>query len=190
MTVPPLPPPEKALKRVLVVSAIDGWSVIGIASLGILLTLLLGDLSGLFVGLLILAAGIMELRARRQLRRRDPAGMPKLVRAQLFLLAVILVYCASRLGSYDRESMIGNLTPDMKAMLVESGVDIAEIAPLVQTVFYAAYGLLAVLTLVFQGGLMLYYRSKIPLVTAALTVPPIVPSAPPPAVPPGNYSVF
>src|SRR5258708_16432877 len=99
MTAPQPTPAQKALKRVLLVSAIDGWSVIVIAALGTLLTLLLGDLSGVGVGLLVLIAGLQELRARRRLQRRDPAGMKHLVRAQLFLLAVLLVYCAPRRGT-------------------------------------------------------------------------------------------
>ncbi len=175
MTTPVPTPQEKALKRVLLVSAIDGWSVVVIAVLGTLLTLLLGDLAGVGVGLLVLAAGIMELRARRRLKRRDVAGMKQLVRAQLLLLAVVLVYCASRLGSYDQESMLANLTPDMKAMLKESGVEVSEILPLVQMFFFATYGIVALLTLLFQGGLILYYRGKTPLVTEALAAPPPVP---------------
>jgi hypothetical protein len=176
MNAPPPSAPEKALKRVLLIAGIDGWSVIAIAGLGILLTLALGDLSSLLVGVLVLAAGVMELRGRRRLRRRDPAGLQQMVKAQLFLLAVILVYCASRLGSYDQESMLAGLTPDMKAMLKESGVEVADIIPLVRTAFLATYGLLAVLTAVFQGGLILFYRSKAALVTAALTRPPEPPS--------------
>lgn len=175
MTVAEPTPPQKALKRVLAVSAFDGWSVIAIAGLGTLLSLAFGDYSSVLVGLLVLAAGVMELRGRRQLRRRDPDGMRLLVRAQLFLLSVILVYCASRLGSYDQESMLGNLTPDMKALLKESGVDVADIVPLVQMVFFVTYGLVALLSLLFQGGLILFYRRKAPLVTAALTAPPVVP---------------
>src|SRR3954467_4700730 len=129
MTNPAPTPSEKVLRRVLLISAIDGWSVIVIAALGTLLTLLLGDLSGLVVGALVLIAGIMELRARRRLQRRDVMGMKHLVQAQLLLLSAILVYCASRLGSFDQETMLGNLTPDMKAMLKESGVNVADIAP-------------------------------------------------------------
>jgi hypothetical protein len=176
MPATPSTPAEKALKRVLVVAGIDGWSVIVIAGLGILLTLLLGDFSSLLVGALVLAAGIMELRGRRQLRRRQVAGLQLMVRAQFFLLAVILVYCASRLGSYDQESMLANLTPDMKAALKEAGVQVADIIPLVRMMFAAIYGTLAVLTLVFQGGLILYYRGKTKLVTEALTAPPELPS--------------
>ncbi len=169
---PTATPQEKTLKRVLLVSAIDGWSVIAIAGLGILLTLLLGDLAGLVVGVLVLVAGIIELRGRRRLQRRDASGMALLIRAQLLLLAVILIYCASRLGSYDQESMLANLTPDMQAVLKESGVEVADILPLVQLVYMATYSLVALLTLLFQGGLVLYYRSRTPLVTAALTEPP------------------
>ena len=176
MTDPAPTPAQKVLHRVLLIAAIDGWSVIVIAGLGILLTLLLGDFSSLFVGVLVLAAGVMELRGRRQLRRRDPGGMKLLVRAQLFLLAVILVYCASRLGSYDQESMLANLTPDMKAMLKESGIEMADLAPLVQLAFFLTYGLLALLTLIFQGGLILYYRRKTRLITDALAAPPMPPA--------------
>ena len=168
-------PQEKALKRVLTISRLDGWSIIVIAALGILLALLLGDLSSLLVGVLVLAAGVIELRGRRALQRRDPDGMKLLVRAQLFLLTVILVYCASRLGSYDKDSMLANLTPDMRAMLKESGVEVSDILPLVQMVFYAAYGIVALVTVIYQGGMTLYYRSKIGLVTEALTAPPVPP---------------
>lgn len=165
-------PPEKVLQRVLLVSAIDGWSIVAVAGLGALVTLLLGDLLGVGVGLLVLAAGVIELRGRHRLRRRDPAGMKLLVRAQLFLLSVILVYCVSRLGSFDGETAMASLTPEMEAALKEAGLERADVLPLVQTVFYAVYGTVAFVSVIFQGGLTLYYRSRTSAVTAALTVPP------------------
>jgi len=183
MATPPPSAPEKVLQRVLFISAFDGWSVCAIGGLALLVTLLLGDLSGLVVCVLALVAGIMELRGRRKLQRRDPAGMKELVRAQLLLLAVVLVYCASRLGSFDQDTVLASLTPDMKAALKESGVEMAEIMPLVKTTFYAAYSIVALLALLFQGGLILYYRSKTPLVTEALTPPPVLPPNSPLAYP-------
>lgn len=172
MTAPTPTPPEQILRRVLLVSALDGWSLVTIASLGMVLTLILGDWLGTGIGLLVLAAGCGELRGRRQLQRRDPAGMKLLVRAQLFLLSVILVYCASRLGSFDGDTALANLTPEMEAALHEAGLARADILPLVQIAFYATYGTVAVLSLVFQGGLALYYRSRTARVTAALAAPP------------------
>ncbi len=177
MTAPEATPPEKTLKRILLITAIDGWSIIVLASLGVLLTFILGDWVGSFMGLLVLAAGVMEIRGRRRLTRRDAGGMQQLVRAQLFLLAVILVYCASRLGSFDADTALANLTPDMEAMLKEAGLVRADILPLVRIAFIATYGLVAFLSLLFQGGLILYYRSKTRPVTEALAAPPQSPLA-------------
>ena len=171
MTAPEPTPQDKALKRVLLVSAIDGWSVAVIASLGVLLTLIIGDWLGTGIGLLVLAAGVLELHGRRQIMRRDSDGLKQLVRAQLFLLAVILVYCTSRLGSFDADTAMASLTPDMEALLKEAGLERADILPLVRITFFATYGGVALLSLLFQGGLILYYRRKTRLVTAALTAP-------------------
>lgn len=165
-------PAEKTLKRVLIISLLDGWSVMIIAALGILITLIMGDYSGVLVGLLIGAAGWMELRGRKLLIRRDPAGMKSLARSQMFLLAVILVYCVTRLGSFDETTVMGNLTPDMEALLKESGIQKADVLPLVRLTFYSAYGAVALGTVLYQGGMTLYYRAKTKLVIEALTTPP------------------
>ena len=172
MTAPEPSPQEKALKRVLAVSRLNGWSVVVIAGLGALIALLLGDLVGVFVGLLAAAAGWMEVRGHRMLRRRDAAGMTSLVRSQLFLLSVILVYCVTRLGSFDADTALSNLTPDMEAMLKESGVTRGDILPLVRTAFLATYLGFAGVSILYQGGMALYYRGKTRLVTEALAVPP------------------
>lgn len=177
MTPTPLTPADKVLRRVLLISVIDAWSVIAISALGSLLALVLGDFSGVFVGLLVIIAGVMELRGRARLVRRDAKGMRLLVRAQLFLLAVILVYCVSRLGSFDAETAMANLTPDMQAALTEAGITRADVLPLVRIAFYTAYGTVAVVSIFFQGGLALYYRSRTPLVTEALAAPPQSPLA-------------
>lgn len=165
-------PQTKALKRVLTVSRLNGWSVAVVAGLGTLLALAFGDLLGAFIGLLAVASGWMEIRGNGKLQRRDSEGMRWLVRSQLFLLAVILAYCASRLGSYDQETMLANLTPDMEALLQEAGIGRADLVPLVRMAFFGLYGAVAVTCLIYQGGLALYYRRKTQLVTEALTAPP------------------
>ena len=169
-------PQEKALKRVLTVSRLNGWSVIVVAGLGVLLALALGDLSSAAIGLLGVASGAMEVRGHRALKRRDVGGMKWLVRSQWFLLAVILVYCASRLGSFDADTVMGSLTPDMEVLLKESGVERSDILPLVRTAFFTLYGTVAIVCLIYQGGLALWYRNKTRLVTEALTAPPLPPA--------------
>ncbi len=173
MTVPEPTPQDKALKRVVAVSRLNGWSVIVIAGLGALLTLLFGDLVGTFIGLLAVVAGWMEVRGHRMLRRGDPAGMPWLVRSQLFLLGVILVYCVTRLGSFDADTAMSNLTPDMEALLKEAGLARGDILPMVRTAFLGTYLTFAAVSIFYQGGMALYYRSKTRLVTEALARPPV-----------------
>ena len=175
MSTPAPSPAAKTLQRVLLVSALDGWSVIGIAALGTLLALALGDLSSLITGLLLVAAGIVELRGRGQLLRRNAGGMRLLVRAQLSLLAVILVYCVTRLGSFDQGLVLDYLTPAMEAMLKDNGLERADIVPAVQMLFYVVHGTVALVTILFQGGLTLYYRSRTAKVTEALCAPPMDP---------------
>ena len=177
MTTPEPTPAQKALKRVLTVSRFNGWSVIIIASLGILLTLVLGDLLGTIIGLLAVVSGWMEVRGGRKLRQRDPLGMKWLVRSQLLLLSVVLAYCASRLGSFDADTAMGNMTPDMAASLKEVGLERADILSMVRMTFYVTYVVVAVVCLIYQGGMAFYYGRKTALVTEALAAPPQPPLA-------------
>jgi hypothetical protein len=163
------------LKRVLAISRLDGWSVVIIAGLGTLVTLAMGDWYGIAIGLIIVAAGAMEIRGNRLLKKRQIDGMKWLVRSQLFLLSVVLVYCVSRLASFDDATVFENLTPDMESALKELGISKADILPLVRITFLAGYGGAAVVTVLYQGGMALWYRGKIKLVTEALTTVIVVP---------------
>lgn len=171
MTLPEPKFQEKALKRVVAVSRVNGWSIFVVAVLGTLLALLLGDLVSVFVGALVAAAGGMEIRGNKRLRRRDPDGMKLLVRSQLFLMSVILVYCATRLGSFDAETVMAGVTPDMEAILKDAGIERADILSPVRSVFYAIYLTLAVTCLIYQGGMALYYRARTNRVRESLSAP-------------------
>ncbi len=171
MTPPTPTPEEKTYRRVLAVSRLDGWSVVIVAAFGTLLALVLGDLVGVLVGGLVLGTGAMELRGHRMLKQRDAAGMRWLVRSQLFLLSVILAYCTSRLASFDPESVMGNLTPDMAAVLQEAGINQADILPLVRTMFLTVYGAVAGVSLLYQGGMAFYYGRRTAPVAAFLAAP-------------------
>ena len=172
MPTPAPTPAQKTLKRVLAISRFNGWSVMIIAGLGALLSLVFGDLLGVFIGALAAVSGWMEVRGGRKLRQRDPEGMTLLVRSQMLLLSVIIIYCVTRLGSFDADTAMGNLTPDMAASLKEVGLERADILSMVRTTFFVTYSSVAVVTLFYQGGMALYYRRKTALVTAALASPP------------------
>jgi hypothetical protein len=174
--------PEKALAGVRKLSRLNGWSVVIIASLGTFVTLLLGDLLGLAIGLLVMGAGVMEVHGNRRLANGDAKGMNWLVRSQLFLMAFVVVYAVSRLASFDGETALANLTPEMAAALQELQIDPRDLLPLIKLSLWGGYGAVMVVTIGYQGGLSLFYRGRIPLVTQALDNArkqvPMVPMAP------------
>lgn len=176
MTAPQPTPAQRTLQWITGLSRMNGWSVVILAGLGGLLALVLGDWLSIGLAGLVGWFGWLEVKGSRMLKQCDPAGMKWLVRSQMLLLALILAYCASRLGSYDAEGALANLTPDMEAALKEAGLNRADIAPLVHQMFLALYISVAVASILYQGGLALYYRRKTPVVTEALTIPPEPPS--------------
>ena len=103
--------------------------------------------------------------------------MTLLVRSQLLLLSVILIYCVTRLGSFDADTALGNLTPDMEAPLKELGLERGEILSMVRSTFYITYVTVAVVTVFYQGGMALFYRRRTALVSEALAAPPQPPLA-------------
>jgi hypothetical protein len=184
-TPPSVTPAEQALARVLRVSRLNAWSIVVVAVLGALGSLLLGALGGALTGLLVAIAGGMELRGRRRLRRRDASGIRLMVRAELFLLAVIAVYCVSRIASFDAGYLKEQVLPELKQNLLVLGVSLSDtlaeaglteeqVVPLVHRLFLALYGTVLVVALVYQGGLARWYGRKELLVQEALAAPPRV----------------
>ncbi len=162
--IPEAPPQAKTLKRVLAISRLNGWSVAGFGALGLLLALGLGDGVGGLVSVLVVGAGWMELQGHFQSKRGDPAGVAWLVRSQLFLLSVILIYCASRFGSLD----VTALPPDLQTALRQTGLNLDDISPLARAVVLVFYGTVALTAMLYQGGLTVYYWSRARHVTQAL----------------------
>lgn len=176
----PPPTPEDTLRRVLRISRANGMSVAVVAGFCALVSLLFGDLVGASIGVLVTVGGVMELSGGRQLRRGDPDGIRRLVRSQLWVLGVIVIYAVTRLASFDAGSALGNLTPGMRNELSEAGVDVAAIMPFVRLMFYALYASVALATLLYQGGMALYYHRRTAMVQQALAAR-LRPTGPPKA---------
>jgi len=164
-------PAEKSFTRILAISRLNGWSVIIIASLASVLALFMGDLVGLSVGVLAVVSGWMELKGRRLLKKRDAWGMRWLVRAELLLLAVLSCYAIRGLVSFDAGYVKDELLPKAREMSQLLGVSLDDVLPssnmtetkllsLVRLTFIAVYGTVLLVTLLYQGGMVFYYRRK------------------------------
>ena len=176
-----LTPAEKSLRRVLLISAIDGWSIAIFAGLCTLGSLLFGEWIGVSIGAVITAAGIIELRGRTRLLNGDPTGLSWLVRAQILILAIVWLYSFRNLLAYDEAAMMASITLEMRDLMSQAGVAMSDLQALMKPVYYGLYLIVMGVTLLFQGGLALYYFSRRDKVTQALSarnavVPPTLPS--------------
>jgi hypothetical protein len=186
--------PDDILRRVKRLARVDGWSVAIFAGLCTVGSLAFLDPVGISVGLLVTLGGALEVHGYRMLRRNDAGGMRWLARSQLVVLGTIWAYGLERLLSFDAGYLQTEVIPDARAMLTAHGInlddylaqigeDAADIVPLVRLFFVVLYASVLLVTLIYQGGLYLYYRGRTAAVEEALKSPPLIP-APTPAAPP------
>jgi hypothetical protein len=164
MKKPPLLPDE-ALRRVLRTAHMDGMGILVISGAFALFEAESRDRSGMIVCLLVAAAGAIELHGGSQLRRGERGGLLWLVGSQIYLLAVLLSYVSLRLAHIDINVVRELLTDDVKKQITDSGMTVDEFAHGLYGLFYRLVGGLSIL---YQGGMALYYLRRRAAVSAAL----------------------
>jgi hypothetical protein len=112
------------------------------------------------VGGIIVAAGVMELRGHQQLSRGEVRGLSLMVRGQLLILATIWLYAGQNLLAFDEAALMSGVTAEMRTLLDQSGIALADLQSLLKPIYYAIYLTVMGVTLLFQGGLALYYQSR------------------------------
>lgn len=132
------------------------------------ISLLVGSWIGVTVGVLVTSAGVIELRGRRRLMGRDVRGVGFLVAAQVIILATIVVYAAANLLRYDEAALIAQLTPRHHDLLARAGLSVADLRPMLKPFHLALYSTVIGVTVLFQGGLALFYHSRKPQLVQAL----------------------
>lgn len=160
--------PGQIVNRILRISAINGWCVTVAAGLGALVSLAMTDPIAGITGAMVAAGGIMELRGRKALLRRDATGMRKLFLAQLIVLAMIWTYAVTQLLTFDAATLVAALPEEIFAVVADAGIDSETLRRMITIIHTATYGVLILATLIYQGGLAIYYRHRTPLVVAVL----------------------
>jgi hypothetical protein len=165
---PPLLPAE-IVARMLRVARIDGGSVLVLCGALAIASAWYGDFIGAVIGVLIAGAGAFELHGASLLKAGEPRGLNWLVTSQLYLLVTILSYVGWRLASYDPAAIRHILErvlhfPVIQAVLDSAGVTEADLLPnllpMVRPLYHAGLNLVAVGTLLYQGGMALYYHRR------------------------------
>jgi hypothetical protein len=156
---PPPKLPSEILRRVLKVARFDGMSVIILAGLFALISMAEFDASGSIFGVLITAAGVIEIRGVSLLKARK-LGMQWLIASQLYLMTVILCYVCFRILNLSRDPMLAEVTSSFK----QAGLDMDQMPIDLQQLARTGYLAVAALTVIYQGGMTLYYfRRRAPV---------------------------
>src|SRR5271165_4943493 len=153
---PPLLPSER-LRRVLRVARVDGASILSIAGAFALISASFRDVTGAVIGLLVAAAGAIELHGAALLRSSDPKGMRWLVSSQLYLMAVMLAYVSFRLARPDISAMRPMVTAELADQIKEAGMSVDQVLLQVQRMTYLG---VAAATILYQGGMSVYYARR------------------------------
>ena len=164
MKTPPLLP-EETLRRVLRVANMDGLSVMLIAGVLALAAAASGDYRGAAIGLLVAAAGAIELHGAGLVRAGERRGMQWVVASQPYLLLVLLGYCLLQLAHFDLSLLRAALTDEMRETIRQAGYTVDAFLRLVYRLTYLT---LAFTTVIYQGGMTVYYLRRRGAVEAAL----------------------
>jgi hypothetical protein len=175
ITVSPLPPPEvftlahsqelaragdraKAVRKAARVAGFNGWmsALVAVGSAPFALY----SVDGLVVAVALAIVAYNEFRGRTRLLAFDPSAAALLGWNQLGLLAMIIVYCLWML--YTSLTGANPLAADMKAnpeigevLGMSGGVD-----ALYRQIIVAFYGLVILLSVIFQGANAYYYFTR------------------------------
>jgi hypothetical protein len=155
------------------VARLDGGSVLVLCGALAIASAWYGDFTGAVIGVLIAGAGAFELHGAGLIKAGEPRGLNWLVASQLYLLATILSYVGWRLMSYDPAAMRRLLepvlhNPEIQAQFDEAGVTEADLFATLRTYYFTGFKMVAVGTLLYQGGMALYYHRRRAAVAAAL----------------------
>lgn len=140
-------------------------SVLMIAGFLALASAASGDYAGALIGLLIAGAGAIELHGEGLLRHGHPRGMNWLVGSQLYLMLVVLGYCAVRLFYVALPPIPDALKPVLEMSAQQWKLPLPDYLLMV---YRLSFRLLALLTFLYQGGMTLYYFRRREVVARAL----------------------
>jgi len=162
MQVPP-PLPSTRLHRVLAIARADGWSMLAVSGIS-LLTLLWQRAFGIAAAAALVAlSAVAELHGRRLLLRGAASGRGWLMGAQAVVLVTVWAYAWYRWHHFDFNGLWSQLpgfyqemiTAQLAAQGLDPAADRVTLLFLVNQLVALA---LALVTLLYQGGLILYYQ--------------------------------
>ena len=143
----------------MIVSALNGWSVILLAGLCAIAALFLGSWYGFIVGAAITASGAMEVIGRQKLKGGSIAAGKWLCGSQIWLFVVIVCYVTFELWTFDSTRALNRLPTELvETYRLMLGIDAATFTRMMGTIFRTIYVAVLIISFFYQGGLWFFYR--------------------------------
>ena len=108
---------------------------------------------GILATVILAAVGTVELLGRKKLLRADDNATRILALNQLFFLAAITVYCCAQIATFSFSSIASQIPPEL-------GPLDASTQRMIHQAYNGFYIVLIFLSVIFQGGLALYYHRQ------------------------------
>lgn len=150
----------------MAVSKLNGWSVGIFAGLSLLFALASSDISGIAVCLVVLASPLIELTGHYRLKAGNLRAAQLLPKSQLWLLATVMIYALIQLLAFDPQLALDGFNPATRSALEGLVADPQALKDLTSQALRATYLAVMLATLLYQGGLWLYYRKRAALLLA------------------------
>jgi hypothetical protein len=176
----PARPPEQRLQRLLLLARIDALSLVIVAGPAAVVSLCGREWFGGAVGLGLALCGGLEWCGHKRLARRELSGLTWLVVAQLAGLALILLYVRSLALAPQTDRLLALLPSFTREQLDLLCPDPEELHALLAAVQRLTASLLALVAILYQGGLALYYLRARPLAQTVFAAPPVLVAPSPP----------
>lgn len=164
----PPPLPHETLDRVCRLARFEGRSLLVLAGLFSLLAAYQRDGIGAVAGCLAAAVGVIELNGVNRLRQASVSGLSWIIGSQIALLLTVLAYAILRATTFDPDTVARLITTETRAEFAELGLREDQILPMLEKSYVGVYVTVALVSVVYQGGMALYYRRRRDAVRRAL----------------------
>ena len=169
----------KKIKKVSWIALGSSVTTLAIGVLAAPFTVFWPSFAAAFITVGLLVIGTVEFVGYRKLLQADPSAARWLATNQLAFLGLITVYCGLQMLTFSTEDLKREaMSPEFRAQLnampeMAADIDrtIEQYGPIAT---YGFYSLVIVLSVLFQGGLALYYYTRRKLLDAFQLRPPWV----------------
>jgi hypothetical protein len=165
----------KKVRRAAGVASFNGWVTSFFAICSALIMLVSFGVVSVLITIGLIVVAVNEFRGRKQVLRLNPRGLTLLGWNQTFFMSIIVVYCAWQIyrglagpNPFDDPEV----RPVLEQMYSLGKEDLELMKDLATFLICLIYGLVIILTVIFQGGNAIYYFRRRRMLTQYLSETP------------------